>query len=135
MHQSLPNIIKIYTVPCDSLPTNVMEKHLAQISIAVVQGKTPVEHYDNASCEAEQEHDNNGLLEKTVLQFTTTDEIAAYPPLAFVVTDAQQQSWVIGAKEAPFPIVEVTKSIDRDTNVYAVKVSFSRRKSLIPCSV
>ncbi len=135
MKQSLPNIIKIGTVPCEVLSPNIMEKHLAQVPVGVFQTPTAIEHYGNATCEAEQEYDNSNYLEKTSLQFSTTDELKQYPPMAFVITDAQNKSWIIGTKEPPYPIVEISKSIEKDSNIFAVKVTFTRKKSLIPCSV
>ncbi len=94
-----------------------------------------IEHFGNASCEAEQQYEGGGYSEKTVLQFITAENVAQYPPLAFVLTDAQGQSYVIGAKEKPYPMLEVTKTIDKDTNVNSVKVTFTRRKSLVPCMI
>ena len=135
MRQSLPNIVSIYSVPCASLVPNITEKYRAHMPIGIFPLPTAIEHYGSASCEAEQEYDNGGYSEKTVLQFTTTDDISHYPPLAFVVTDAQGQSFVIGTREAPYPIVEITKTIDKEVHVNSVKVTFTRQKSLVPCVI
>lgn len=135
MKQSLPNIIDIYIVPCASLIPNITEKYRAGLPVAIFPLPTSIEHYGNASCEAEQEYDNGGYSEKTVLQFTTTEDISHYPPLAFVVTDANGQSYIIGTQEAPYPIVEITKTIDKEVNVNNIKVTFTRRKSLVPCVI
>ena len=89
----------------------------------------------NSSCEAEQEYDNGGYIEKTVLQFNATEDISQYPPIAFVITDAEGQSYIIGTREAPYPIVEITKSIDKDKHVNTVKVTFTKKKSLVPCMI
>ena len=56
-------------------------------------------------------------------------------PMAFVVMDAQEKYFLIGVKEAPYPIVEITKGLSPDANVNDIKVTFSRKKSLIPCSL
>ena len=89
----------------------------------------------NSSCEAEQEYDNGGYIEKTVLQFNTTEDISQYPSLAFVIIDAPGQSFLIGTHEAPYPIVEITKSIDKDKHVNTVKVTFTKKESLVPCMI
>ena len=135
MKQSLPNIIDIYIVPCASLIPNITEKYRAGLPVAIFPLPTAIEHHGSASCEAEQEYDNGGYSEKTVLQFTTTEDISHYPPLAFVVTDANGQSYIIGTQEAPYPIVEITKTIDKEVNVNNIKVTFTRRKSLVPCVI
>ena len=56
-------------------------------------------------------------------------------PMAFVVMDAQENYFLIGANEAPYPIVEIAKNITADGKINDIKVTFSRRKSLIPCSI
>ena len=135
MKQSLPNIIDIYKVPCASLVPNITEKYRAGLPVAIFPLPSPIEQYGNASCEAEQEYDNGGYSEKTVLQFTTTDDLSHYPPLAFVVTDAGGQSYIIGTKEAPYPIMEITHTIDKEVHVNTIKVTFTRPKSLVPCLI
>ena len=70
--------------------------------------------------------------ESTTLQFTTTDEIRQSQQLAFVVTDVNNHTYVIGCKEAPYPVVDITTKVDDETNISEVKVTFQRQKSLIP---
>ena len=135
MTQSLPNIISIYTVPCSGLSPNITEKFLAGIPIGVFPLPTAIEHYGNAKCEAEQEYVNGSYSEKTVLQFTSKQDIRQFPPPAFVIKDAQGDTFLIGTREAPFPMVEITETIDKEENIKAYKVTFTRRKSLVPCSV
>lgn len=135
MQQSLPNIIDIYQLPCSLLTPNIEELFRAKMPIRITRQITPIVHFGNASCEAEQQYEDGGYSEKTILQFNTTEDISQYPPLAFVITDAQGQSYVIGAKEAPYPMVEITNVIDKDTNGKNIKVTFIRRKSLVPCAI
>lgn len=135
MYQSLPNIVSISTVPCASLPENILEKYLAKMPIAVFPLPTAIEHYGNASCEAEQEYVNGSYSEKTAFQFTSAEYIPQFPAPAFVIGDAQGKCYLIGTKEAPYPMVEITDTIDDETNIKAYKMTFTRRKSLIPCTV
>ena len=62
MHQSLPNITAIYFVPCASLIPNITEKHRAGLPVAIFPLPYAIEHYGNASCEAEQEYVDGGFL-------------------------------------------------------------------------
>ena len=135
MKQSLPNITAIFYVPCASLIPNITEKYRAGLPVAIFPLPYAIEHYGNASCEAEQEYVDGGYSEKTVLQFNTTDDLSHYPALAFVVTDADGQSYIIGTKEAPYPIMEITQTIDKEVHVNTVEVTFTRRKSLVPCVI
>ena len=133
--QSLPGIKAIAFLPCKLLPPNIVEKFLAGVPIGVFSTSTPIEHYGNASCEAESENTGGTYYESTTLQFTTTDEIQQSQELAFVVTDVHDKSYLIGCKEAPYPVVDITTKVDDETNISEVKVTFQRQKSLIPCVV
>jgi hypothetical protein len=133
--QSLPNIIKVFTIPCASLAPNIVEKYMAGLPVGVYPLPTEVEQYGTGSVEAANELDDGTYYEKTVLQFSTAEEIDNRTPMAFVVMDAQGKYFLIGVKEFPFPIVEITKGLSPDANVNDIKVTFSRKKSLIPCSI
>ena len=133
--QSLPGIKAISFVPCHLLSPNILEKYRAGVPIGVFAYSTPIVHYGNASCEAESEYVGGGHSERTSLEFTTTDEILQMQELAFVVTDVHDKSYLIGVKEAPFPIVNIPTKVDDETNISEVKVTFQRQKTLIPCVV
>ena len=124
-----------FTIPCASLAPNVVEKYMAGLLVGVYPLPREVEQYGTGACEAANELDDGTYYEKTVLQFSTAEEITNTTPLAFVIMDAQENYYLIGAKENPYPIVEITKGVSPDANVNGIKVTFSRRKSLIPCSI
>lgn len=133
MTQSLPSICYIGYLHCSELPPDILNKYLAGMPVAINASSTPIEIYGDASCEAVSEHDNGSRLEKTTLQFTTTDEVPECQDLAFVVKDVQGKEYVIGQKESPFPMVEIDTSINKEENDQMVKVVFIAKKSLIPC--
>ena len=114
--QSLPNIVKVFTIPCASLAPNIIEKYMAGQPVGVYPLPTEVEQYGTGSVEAANELDDGTYYEKTVLQFSTAEEIDNRTPMAFVVMDAQGNYFLIGAKEAPYPIVEITKGISGEDN-------------------
>lgn len=116
------------------LSSDIILKHLAGVPVGIFAAVTPVTHFDSSSCEAETEYNNGVSFEKTTLQFRTTDEIPSSQDIAFVVKDVQGQSYLVGHRERPHPIVAVTAIIDKDTNIRKVNVSFSARKSLVPCA-
>ena len=129
--QSLPSISFIGFLPCSELTPDILLKYLSGMPISIFASPTSIEHYGNASCEAVSEHDNGSRLEKPTLKFTTADEVPECQDLAFVVKDVQGKSYIIGQKEAPFPMVEIDTKVDSKENV---KVVFTARKSLIPYS-
>lgn len=133
MRQSLPGIKSIGYLPCANLSPLIMQKHIVGIPVGVFSAITPIEHYGNASCEAESEYDHGRKLQKAKLKFSTTDDIPIDKHLAFVVTDAEGKSWLIGLREPPYPIAEYVRIIDMSNNIWELEVIFSHRKSLIPC--
>lgn len=135
MRQSLPGIKFIGYLPCSLLPPNILQKSLAGVPVAIYTPPTPIEHYGNSECIAEQEYDHGSYLEKTMLTFTTTDEIPRNRPLTFVATDVEGKSWVIGFKEQPYPIIESKQQTAEEKNIFEIKVTFTSQKSLVPCTV
>lgn len=133
MRQSLPGIKFIGYLPCSLLPPNILQKSLAGVPVAIYTPPTPIEHYGNAECIAEQEYDHGSYQEKTTLTFTTTDEIPRNRPLTFVATDVEGKSWLIGNREHPYPIIEVKQQKDFEKNVFEVKGTFVAQKSLVFC--
>lgn len=135
MKQSLPGITSIATIPYSSVPLFAMEKAISGIPVGIMATPSPVAHYGTATCETESEYDNGSYLEKVTMQFETTDCIDVSAPLAFVIHDAHKKAFLIGCREAPYPVVEISSSNDEERNISKVKVSFTRRKALIPCYI
>ena len=135
MKQSLPGITAVAILPYSSVPLFAMEKAIAGIPVGIMAKPAYVTLYGIASYESESEYDNASYLEKVTLQFETTDSIDTSSPLAFVIHDANRRTFLIGCREAPFPVIEKNKSNDNERNISKVKVSFTRRKALIPCHV
>ena len=135
MKQSLPALKSIAYLPCSLVSPDTLEKYLASIPVGIFAAVTRVVHFESSTCEAEAEYNNGVSYEKTTLQFRTTDDIPPSQDIAFVVTDVQGKSFLIGHRERPYPMVAVTSIIDKDTNIFEVKVQFSARKSLILCAI
>ena len=62
------------------------------------------------TCVTESDYDNHSRTEKIVLTFHSVEVLPIRRQLAFIVTDAQGDSYVIGHAEDPFPTVKVTHS-------------------------
>ena len=107
---SLPGITAIKYIPCVSLPLNIELKALVGHPFGIYDTLTEVCFTGTTTCITESEYDNHAQTEKTVLTFQSVQELPIRRQLAFVVTDAQGDSYVIGHAEAPFPTVKVTHS-------------------------
>ena len=67
--------------------------------------------------------------------FLCKDRFITYYRFVSIQRSVQEDYYLIGAHETPFPIVETAKNITADGKINDIKVTFSRRKSLIPCSI
>lgn len=135
--QSLPGIKSIGFVETEKLSPNVMLKGICEIPVAVYADVTDVTFVSAPTCVLGDEYDKHGRLQTVTLNFATNDYIPMYKRLAFIVTDVNGQSYLIGAKEPPFPVMKLsinfgTPGGDSSTNL--VEVKHVAIKSLLKCS-
>jgi len=136
--QSLPGIKFIGFVESDKLQREIMLKTLANLPVGIFTDITPIEFCGVPTCEAESTYKNNGRIEQTTLRFKTLDVLPTSRHIAFIVTDCNNRSYVIGQREKPRPIVKVTRDTgtpDGDPAVCSVEVLLYAQKSLIPCNI
>lgn len=115
-----------------------MYKHLAGIPVGVFTDITPIAFCGVPTCEAVSTYNKNGRIEQTTLRFRTLDVLPTTRHVAFVVTDCNGQSYIIGQHEKPRPIVKVTHDTgtpNGDPAVATVEITLYAQKSLIPCSI
>ena len=135
--QSLPGIKFIGYVLADNLQREMMNKHLANLPVGIFTDITPIAFCGAPTCEAVSTYNNNGRIEQTTLRFKTLDDLPTYRHVAYVVTDCNNQSYIIGQREKPRPIVKVTRDTgtpNGDPSVATVEITLYAQKSLIPCT-
>ncbi|MBO4721996.1 MAG: hypothetical protein J5629_03585 [Muribaculaceae bacterium] len=135
--QSLPGIKFIGYVLADNLQREMMNKHLANLPVGIFTDITPIAFCGVPTCEAVSTYNNNGRIEQTTLRFKTLDDLPTYRHVAYVVTDCNNQSYIIGQREKPRPIVKVTRDTgtpNGDPSVASVEITLYAQKSLIPCT-
>lgn len=136
--QSLPGIKFIGYVPSENLQREMMNKHLANLPVGIFTDITPIAFCGVPTCEAVSTYNNNGRIEQTTLRFKTLDDLPTYHHVAYVVTDCNNQSYIIGQREKPRPIVKVTRDTgtpNGDPSVASVEITLYAQKSLIPCTI
>lgn len=136
--QRLPGIKTLGYVQGKYLQRQMMQKSLAGLPVAIMTDITPINFVGDPTCEAASDYDNGGRIEKTTLKFITNDMILQYPDIAFVVTDTNGKSFVIGAREKPHPIIKMTISTgepDGAPAVFSYEVTLYAQRSMIPCSI
>lgn len=136
--QSLPGIKFIGHVPSVNLQREIMYKHLAGIPVGVFTDITPIAFCGVPTCGAESIYNNNGRIEQVTLRFKTLDALPLQRHVAYIVTDCNGQSYIIGQREKPRPIVKVTRDTgtpNGDPAVWTVEITLYAQKALIPCSI
>ena len=135
---SLPGIKYIGIVPAENLECNIMYMHIADIPVEISCTLTPIAFCGIPTCESVSTYNKNGRVEQTTLRFNTIDELPVNRHVAFVITDCNGHSYIIGQREKPHPIVKITRSTGTpggDPAVLSVEVTLYAQKSLIQCIV
>lgn len=138
MKQSLPGIKRIAFVDCSLLPADITLRALAGVPVGIFTTVNDICKIGEATCETEEQFDNNSQVEKATLTFRTLDELPTYRHLAFVIFTTNSDTFVIGTKELPYPTVKITRSTgtpDGEPSVRKYEVSFTAKKSLVLCAV
>ena len=136
--QSLPGIKFIGHVPSENLQREIMNKHLAGLPVGIFTDITPIAFCSVPTCEAVSTYNNNGRIEQVTLRFKTLETLPLNRHVAYIVTDCNGQSYIIGQREKPRPIVNITRDTgtpNGDPSVCSVEITLYAQKSLIPCTI
>lgn len=132
----LPGIKTIRYVFADSLVANILQRALANVPVAVFADSVPVPLIGDAVCETDSQFQNNGFIEKVQLSFSSLDSLPSHSHICFIIETVNGNSYLIGTKEHPFPIVKFSStsgSLDNEKAVNKFAVSYSNSIALIPC--
>ena len=134
---SLPGIQKVWYVLRDYLPDDVVYRSVVGMSVSLSEQPISIPTNGESVCEVESTYDNNSYIEKAKLQFLTLDDVPADQHPTFVIKTANNELYLLGAKERPYPTVKITSSTgqpDGDASVRKYEVSFTARKALALCT-
>jgi len=134
-HFSLPGIQAIYYVPMSHLPFNIAYMRAAGIPIFFYAQKTKIPFVGQPTCETETTNEHKGKKQTVSLDFRSVVVIPEAYPIAFVVTDQNGQSFLIGQREEPYPRITCVQSFgnpEEDSNVLNVNVSYVQTNALVP---
>lgn len=138
IQQKLPGIKDLGYLPTDNLQRQIMQKYLAGVPVGILTDVTPINFVGTPTCESVSDYDNGGRIEKTTLKFLTNDDIPTYKDIAFVITDCDSKSFIIGTREKPRPIIHVSRfsgQADGEPSAFSFEVTLYAQRSLIPCSI
>ena len=134
---SLPGITKVWYIMRDDLPDDIVYRSVAGIPVNLDVVPTDITLKGQAVCEVEQTFDNNSYIEKVKLTFLTLDDVQTAQHPAFLIKTVNDDIYIIGSKERPYPSVKITSSTgqpDGDTSVRKYEVSFTAKKALALCT-
>ncbi len=98
----------------------------------------PIPFFGEPECKCQRKKSTAGYEDTATLKFLTSDELPNGIPLGFIVTDINDNSFLIGSREAPHPIIECehrTGSPNGDAAGYLCEVKHVAIRSLIPCDI
>lgn len=136
--QILPGIKAIGWMRCDQLIADIALRGIAEMAVPILTDIHNVDFFGEPTCECVSENDGGNRTDTAKLQFAAEDMLPIKEHIAFVVTAIDGSTYIIGAKEAPFPVVKLTISFGTSTGDSAgfiYEITHSAIKSLVPCHI
>ena len=132
---SLPGIRSIAYVKSESLSPDLAMMYRAGTPICVYAPRTSLSFVGTPTCEVETTNENKGQKQTVTLTFNTLDIVPEEFAIAFIVTDMNGQSYLIGLHSEPYPLIDCLKSFgspDGDAHSLAVTVTYVSAAAFIP---
>lgn len=132
----LPGIKAIFFTQCSSLQEGIELSAISGNDIAVLADLTKINFLDVPQCLKSKEKQNGGFVDTVTLSFKSSEDLPADCPLAFVVTDVNDVSWLIGCKEKPWPVVKSqysSGSVNGEPAGYKIEITHKSVRSFLRC--
>lgn len=134
--QILPGICSIEWVECEKLIPDAALHGIVGTPVPILTERHAVEFFDEPECECVTENDNGNRTDTATLKFLSGDLLPIRRHVAFVVTDANGRSFLIGAAEQPYPQVKMSivfGAPDGDSGGFEYEITHTAIKSLVKC--
>jgi len=134
---SVPGISQINFVLQDDIPNNVIERAQAGLPIGIYAIPHPVTFVGNPTCTCDTSNEHNGRTQTAKLQFKSRQLIPEDQVIVFIVTDQAGQSYLIGNREDPMPLVSMVQHFgipNGEPRVLNYTIEFTAPNALIPCA-
>lgn len=131
---NMPGIVEVRHLKPEDVTPDVVSSFLAGVPAAVFADGTRVSLEGEPTCQAVEEHSNNGRIEKATLTFMTTEDVPRAGAV-WMIRQANGEWWLIGRREPVYPTVKVTTNTGvpgGDRAVKTVTVEYQGFKALIP---
>ena len=133
---TLPGIVRIQYTDCGNLQPNVMLQSIEGLTIHLGLTAMNIDFYGHPKLEWDNSISSAGRIEKSTLEFSTTDIIPEKHRLAFIVTSASGRQFLIGSLEPKYPKIEFSETLgapDGKAALRTYKITHSGLKSVLPC--
>ena len=135
--QILPGIKFIGWVDNRNLPDRVDLMAICGMSLAVLTDIHEVQFFNEPECECIRKKDGAGYEDTATLKFSSPSFIPESNFLAFVVTDVNDQSFLIGSKEIPVSKAptRTTGKTSGDAAGREYEITHVAIRSMVPCVI
>lgn len=134
---SLPGLRTVRYCRCSDLPRSLMLMSQAGViptlSICTLD-LTAVEFIGEATLSVDGSTSCGARSEKSTIQFSSLEELPEGVPLAFIVTDVNAVSYVVGTREPRYPVVDYSQTTGKpghDRNIRTYKITHVGAKSAV----
>ena len=103
---SLPGIKRLSYINAKELASDLQAHALSGAPVWVTQSQTEIPFTGEASCACTRNNEHGASNESVELTFESLLPIPEHIPLAFIVTDVNNRSYLIGQREQPWPFIE-----------------------------
>ena len=132
----VPGIKQLQYIPCSLLPANVMLKSICGLPVALNVPAVNIPFFGQPTLSWDGTSVNGQRQEISTLEFITGFRLPENTHLAFVVTDASGCTYLIGAREERYPVIEysdTTGTPGGDSAVRRYKITHLAQKSVLDC--
>ena len=139
IHQSLPGIRRLYTMPCSALPRYAMLTAICGGVVVLSPSSLTLINFSGTPLLTWERTFNAGARqEKATLTFRTDADIPEGFRIAFVVECVNGKQYLLGKYEPNYPVIEYSESSGEITGNPAVRtytVTVTDIKAVLPAIV
>lgn len=135
---NMPGIIAVKWLRAENIAPHIIEKYIAGVPVAIGALGHALELVDTGKADGLRSYENNGLASRAELEFKTLSPVPTDEDVVWAAQDADEQWWLIGARERNYPVVEVSYSTGTpggDPAVATVKISHTAKIAIIPVAI
>ncbi|MBD5505638.1 MAG: hypothetical protein HDR09_18330 [Lachnospiraceae bacterium] len=106
--------------------------------VAILTDIHPVEFFGDPECECKTSKEGGGYQDTATLRFLTGAKLPRSATLGIVVTDVNGNSFLLGSKEHPLPVIEPTRRFgtpSSDSAGLLYEITHVAIKSMVPCNI